>query len=62
MLPEDLAVALNHGKANVTEGYVETNVEYKRNNLEQVAHFYNKQSGGMMNQFLVHWYQGNETS
>ena len=60
MLPEDLAVALNHGKANVTEGYVETNVEYKRNNLEQVAHFYNKQSGGMMNQFLVHWYQGNE--
>lgn len=60
MLPEDLAVALNHGKANVTEGYVETNVEYKRNNLEQVAYFYNKQSGGMMNQFLVHWYQGNE--
>lgn len=60
MLPEDLAVALNHGKANVTEGYVETNVEYKRNNLEQVALFYNKQSGGMMNQFLVHWYQGNE--
>ncbi len=60
MLPEDLAVALNHGKANVTEGYVETNVEYKRNNLEQVAHFYNKQSGGEMDQFLVHWYQGNE--
>ena len=60
MLPEDLAVALNHGKANVTEGYVQANVEYKRNNLEQVSSFYNNQSGGMLNTFLVHWYQGNE--
>lgn len=55
----DIAILLNHGKRDVTAGYINANVEHKRRNIELLADFYNKHSSYALNEMLVHWYQGN---
>ena len=55
----DIAILLNHGKRDVTEGYITANVEHKRRNIELVADYYNEHSASALNTMLVQWYDGN---
>ena len=52
---------MNHSKSrtDTTEGYVQSHVEYKRNNLEAVTEFYNKESNYALNNIMALWYQAN---
>jgi len=55
---EDLAILLNHKKRDVTEGYVQSVAEYKRNNLEEVSRLFNEESNGALNSVMALWYEG----
>jgi len=55
---EDLAILLNHKKKDVTEGYVQSVAEYKRNNLELVSELFNEESNGALNSIMALWYEG----
>jgi integrase len=53
---EDLAVLLNHAKADVTDSYVYTGVEYKRTKLKQVEEYMNRYGSSVLNYMAVNWY------
>ena len=55
---EDLAILLNHRKRDVTEGYVQSVAEYKRNNLEEVSRLFNEESNGALSNIMALWYEG----
>jgi len=55
---EDLAILLNHRKKDVTEGYVQSVAEYKRNNLEEVSRLFNEESNGALSNIMALWYEG----
>ena len=56
---EDLAILLNHKKKDVTEGYVQSVADYKRDNLEQVSKLYNEESNGQLKTIMALWYEAN---
>ena len=56
---EDLNILLNHSKRDVTEGYVQASVEYKRGNLNAVSNYYNEESNKALQEMMVYWYAGN---
>jgi integrase len=53
---EDLAVLLNHTKADVTDSYIYTGVEYKRTKLKQVEEYMNRYGSSVLNYMAVNWY------
>jgi len=57
---EDLNILLNHSKRDVTEGYVQASLEYKRKNLNAVSNYYNQESNFALNEMMVFWYDGNQ--
>ena len=53
---EDLAVLLNHSKADVTDSYVYTGIEYKKSKLKQVEGYLNEHGNQMLSWMAVNWY------
>ena len=51
---------MNHSKRDVTEGYVQASLEYKRKNLNAVSNYYNQESNFALNEMMVFWYDGNQ--
>jgi len=53
---DDLAVLLNHAKADVTDTYVFTGIEYKKQRLKQVEDYMNKHGASSLGWMAVEWY------
>ena len=49
----DIAILLNHSQRDVTEGYIQTSLVYKRTNLDRVS---NAMLGHIQGWSMVYWY------